>query len=101
MATVTFEEAKRCPKCDQPGDEQTNEARRNTTNGNMIHVIRCQNERCSWFDTDWVVEVQSDGTVPVREGRQQKSFPAYPGMTTERAEAEVIAIKDNERRRGR
>ena len=68
-----------------------------------IHIFRCQNDRCSWFDTDWVVQQLEDGTVPVREGMEQKTFPAIPGMTQEKAAEQIQDIADEESRskRGR
>ena len=95
---TTFEEARRCPKCSSPGEEQKNEIR-SGPNGSKIHVMRCMNERCSWFDTDWIVQVNSDGMVPIREGSQQKTFPPIPGMTTEKAREQITNIQDENRRR--
>jgi len=56
------------------------------------------NERCSWYDTDWIVQLDPDGTVPVRDTAQPKSFPPFTGMTTEKAREQ--AALDDLRNRG-
>lgn len=100
MATVDFEVAQRCPKCDQPGEIMTTTpARDNSGRPCRIHRIRCQNNRCAWFETDWVVQQLEDGTVPVREGVGEKTFPAVPGMTQEKAQEQIATILDNEKKK--
>lgn len=100
MATTTFEEAKRCPKCDQTGELlSTRGVADNEGRPAKLHILRCQNERCSWFDTDWVVQQLHDGTVPVREGMERKTFPQVPGMTQEKAAEQIKGINDDRRRR--
>jgi hypothetical protein len=97
MATVDFETAQRCPKCDQPGEiMSTTPARDNKGRPCKIHRLRCQNNRCRWFETDWVVQQLEDGTVPIREGLEQKTFPAVPGMTQEKAAEQIEAIVDDD-----
>ena len=56
----------------------------------------CENSACSWYQTNWAITVQADGTIPVREDaeRQPKVFPKMGGMTPERAAEEVGKIKD-------
>ena len=98
MSTITFEEASRCPKCGNPGEEQSNEARPGV-DGSTIRVVRCMNPPCRWFDTDWIIQVNSDNTVPVREGNQPKSFPPMVGMTTEKARQAAKNIQQEERKR--
>lgn len=39
----------------QPGDNES-----------KVYVYQCANERCVWFETQWIVQVQKDGSVPVR-----------------------------------
>lgn len=100
MATVTFEEAKRCPKCDNPGElMSTRNVRDNEGRPAKVHILRCQNNRCRWFETDWVVQQLEDGTVPVREGMEQKTFPKMPGMTQEKAAEQIKEISDEERKK--
>lgn len=102
MTTVEFETARKCPRCDIHGEIISSRPGK-TQDGSpcTIHVLRCQNERCSWFDTDWIVQQLSDGTVPVREGVQEKTFPTIPGMTSEKARRVVTAITEQDDRRRR
>lgn len=95
MATVTFEEAKRCPRCDNPGEQKTV---RPAADRSKLYIFTCQNGACVWFETDWVVQRLEDGTVPVREPSSHKTFPQIPGMSQEKAiETVKKTIKDEER----
>lgn len=95
MATATWEEAIRCPRCDVPGRD--NGGLKNVRSGVTTHSITCMNERCSWFETNWAVQVQADGTIPIREmpERQPKVFPKIAGMSPEKAAKIVRQIDDN------
>lgn len=63
MAT-TLEEAKRCPKCSQPGDHRLTTTPRNVKPGTrMLHVF-CTSPLCSWYDTSWVIQINPDGSIP-------------------------------------
>jgi hypothetical protein len=65
---TTFEEAKRCPKCQVPGKDNRIVAVlrgvRDVPNGAKVHEILCVNERCEWYNTPWFVQENPDGTVP-------------------------------------
>lgn len=74
---TTFEEARRCPKCETPGSEQSS---RRGPYGSKIHTIVCMNERCKWYNTTWVVQVHQDGTVQPPT-KHDKSYPKVPDMT--------------------
>lgn len=63
MTDTTFEEAKRCPKCGQPGEDR-NMRPAPKIRGAMIHIVYCVNKLCTWNETCWMVQVNSDGTVP-------------------------------------
>lgn len=90
---ATFEEAKRCPKCDELGEDTGS---RRGSKGSRIHTVFCRNSACRWYNTSWVVQRMPDGTVPEREySPHEKTFPAIPGMTRERAQREVEAIIDD------
>lgn len=91
--SVTFEDAKRCPRCDNPGEDTRQMPGQD---GSTVHIITCRNERCSWFDTNWMIQVKEDGTIPIRDSGGSKQFPAMPGMSKERADAEVNAILDDQ-----
>lgn len=73
--SVSFEEASRCPKCGHPGEVTGS---RPTAKKSTIHFVFCRNPLCRWYDTNWIVEQLSDGTVPVRgqEERRPKTFPS-------------------------
>lgn len=82
---TTLEIARRCPKCQQPGDfAGKHPAPRTVTPGAMLHVFVCKNRRCRWFDTTCrIVQVNPDGSIPEPTMRRQKSFPAIPDRTAE------------------
>ncbi len=91
---VTFDQAKRCPKCDNPGEQDV------VRNGPdyKLYTFICRNEACAWFGTGWVVQRMDDGTIPEREPSREKSFPAIPGMTQEKAIKSLKqTAKDEER----
>lgn len=59
--SLTFDEAKRCPRCYQPGKDVSQSTR---ANGTVDHWIYCSNPLCLWFDTlARVVSVLRDGTL--------------------------------------
>jgi hypothetical protein len=60
--TASWEEASRCPKCNEPGKD----TRQMGSVRGKAHILVCMNERCAWFNTSWVVQVRRDGTIPVR-----------------------------------
>ena len=65
MAETTLEEAKRCPKCEQPG-EQTNvlPAQKDQMRGTQNYEFQCRNERCKWYEEKYYVTLRPDGTIP-------------------------------------
>ena len=69
----TYEVAKRCPKCDLPG--QLMSISPTQRRGVVVHNIYCRNAACKWFDTNWVVQVNADGSVPPPITQQEKAFP--------------------------
>lgn len=71
-ADVTFEEATHCPKCKEPGKETM----KTPTGKGIVHTYTCMNERCTWFETGWVIQVLPDGSIPLRE-KGEKQFNAY------------------------
>jgi hypothetical protein len=83
---TTLEEARRCPKCQQPGElaRQTPAPRRlGVTPGARMHHYQCKNTRCKWYDDIVrIVQVNPDGSIPM-PGRRDKAFPAIPDRTVE------------------
>jgi hypothetical protein len=84
MSDITYEQASRCPRCDQPGEETvTRPGSRKST----IYILTCRNSACRWYNTRWVVQRLEDGTIPVRasgaeEPRRPKTFPKLPGTAS-------------------
>lgn len=59
---ATFEEASRCPKCGEVGEQGPRQATAKV--GVTVVVMTCKNNRCTWFDTGWPVQINPDGSVP-------------------------------------
>lgn len=67
MTLPTFEEARLCPRCNQPGEDRTTipaPAAANLKRGTTIHMIYCTTKLCPWYDTCWNVQVNPDGSIP-------------------------------------
>lgn len=95
---TTWEEARRCPRCKNPGVESEAEGRRLTsapgvTRGAQIHVIYCLNEHCRWYNTSWTVQTNPDGTIPPPTTNRQKFFRPLPGVSEERINAYAEAMQ--------
>jgi hypothetical protein len=76
MTDTTLNEAKRCPKCSEPGKSVDVKQDRK----GKLYVFGCENSRCRWYQTTWTVEVRPDGSIP--EPRQHvKQFHAIPDRT--------------------
>jgi hypothetical protein len=69
---ATWEEARLCPKCSVPGREVSTQPAR--VSGSKVVVLQCDNDRCSWHETQWIVQVLKDGSIPVRKPGA-KEFP--------------------------
>jgi len=86
MSDTTLEEAKRCPRCKQPG-VQARAIPAEDRDG-IVYVYTCLNERCPRWDVfdghgmTWLVQIRNDGTIPNREvDKPGKEFPAMsPSM---------------------
>jgi hypothetical protein len=76
---TTFEEAKVCPKCSKPGEDAG--ASPSAKPDVKIHLIWCRSEDCEWYNTNWLVQVNSDGTVP--EAYSQIGPKSYPKLSAE------------------
>lgn len=88
---TTYEEAKRCPRCEEPGQVigQTHGPR-----GSQIHQIQCRNSRCKWFNTAYVVQVNADGTIPDPVENRRKDFPALPNRNQEQVDQAMQRLLD-------
>jgi hypothetical protein len=76
---TTFNDAKRCPKCDMPGDDVSSQPAKRR--GTVVHVIFCRNDGCNWYNTSWLVQVNEDGTIP--EPYSQIGPKQYPKLSAE------------------
>jgi hypothetical protein len=83
VTDTTYEEAKRCPKCEEPGQEVSNKP---GPRGSRMHTFRCPNQRCKWYSTDYIVQVNADGTIPDPDAHRIKNFPALPTRSDEAVE---------------
>jgi hypothetical protein len=64
MSEATYETAKRCPKCTEPGEDMGGKPAPGLPPGTKVHLIYCRKEGCEWFNTCWLVQVNPDGSVP-------------------------------------
>jgi hypothetical protein len=57
-------------------------------------TMQCQNLHCRWYMTNWIVQVDEDGKVPVRDsGHEPKTFPRLNKiMTQEEVKAYFEAV---------
>lgn len=97
MTETTLEEARRCPKCDQPGvlTGQASIRKPGIPPGTKLHTFGCANERCRWYGTTCrVVQINPDGSIPPPLVRRTKEFPKIPDRS-----AEVNAMLERQVRR--
>src|SRR5688572_1358846 len=95
---TTLEEARRCPKCEQPG-ELTGHSRaiplqRGVTRGARLDQVLCKNSRCPWYNTAYYIQINPDGTIPEPTLNREKQFKPLPddhGKT----EARVAQMQEN------
>jgi hypothetical protein len=80
MADTTFEEASRCPKCNQPGQVSA-QGKVLRHGAGELKTVYCRNSRCEWLDTSWIVQINADGTIPEPTLDRDKSFPTLPDRT--------------------
>lgn len=71
----TLQEASYCPRCQKAGERSLHRAFRDNS---KLYIIKCLNGDCSWYNTGWAVQVDSDGQVYEREigpRGMDKTFP--------------------------
>jgi len=89
----SFEQAKDCPKCGKPGEVRRVTASRDGTGRPVeLHLVYCTTELCKWFDSPWVVQVNSDGSIP--KAYSQIGEKKYPRISQE----SMTKIEDNVKR---
>jgi hypothetical protein len=82
MTESTFETAKRCPRCQQPGRQNSIQPAPERHMGN-IHIYSCANDRCDRAGRTWIIQVRPDGSIPEPTMHRDKSFP-MDGNSAER-----------------
>jgi hypothetical protein len=92
----TWDEARTCPKCGKYGAEV---AVKSGPERSKIHVLKCETELCRWNGITWLVQVMSDGTIPVRKPGQ-KDFPVMPEWMQQRGRDIVREIEEAEKGSG-
>lgn len=97
MPDTTLEEAKRCPICKEPGSQtgKTKETRENGRKANVLQMT-CMNEACRWFNTNWIIQVNADGSIPTRT-KADKEFDNSSRMVT-MGERYIERIKEETQR---
>ncbi len=85
MATTSYEKATRCPKC-----EFTGAIRKTKLKDGELHTVTCMNERCEWYDTNWVVVILSDGSIAEREPQGPRTFPREQGASYDQRRSRVL-----------
>lgn len=91
MPDTTFEEAKRCPSCQEPGKQV---ARQPIGMGGNVYTFSCENERCPNKDERWLVQVNPNGTIPQAGHRGPKAFerPRESTVVMQQARDELAII---------
>lgn len=90
MSDTTFEAAKRCPKCQEPGHQRHVERLRD---GGKVFGLECKNQVCPWYDTGWVVQVDKDGEIPDRMDK-----PRAPTVHANISDEELERFRESVRR---
>lgn len=97
-ATVSMlEEASACPICKQSGSVVRSDKQR-TPSGKMatIDTYNCLNERCRWYGTGWVVQLNDDGSIPTRNPNKKggdREFDEMPQLWKDRARHDIEEMR--------
>jgi hypothetical protein len=82
---TTLEEARRCPKCKDPGvfsHKLPAPRGPGITRGAELHVFKCKNSRCRWFDgVCRIIQINPDGSIPEPSVKRNKDYPSIPDQT--------------------
>lgn len=82
MPETTLDSAKKCPKCNNYGDQVHQGP---TTDPKITgYIFKCMHKLCLWYDTTWVVTADEDGKVPMMDiGHTKKIWPGRREITDE------------------
>ena len=87
MPDTRYEEARRCPKCGNPGAEAGS---RRGPHGSTLNNFICKNTVCRWFEQICsVVQINADGTIPEPTLDREKSFHKLPERSDEAVEKQM------------
>lgn len=89
MTDTSFDEARRCPRCDEPGRGIRDFP---GPGGSRFHSIMCLNQRCRWHNTTYLIQVNPDGTIPPPTTDRDKNFPALPARDQELIDRQMDGI---------
>jgi hypothetical protein len=82
VSLTTIEVARRCPKCEQPGEKVGERSVTGGQRGAKVHLFECRNARCRWFGQICrAVQVNPDGTIPDPVMKREKQYPTVPDRT--------------------
>ena len=87
-----FEEAKRCPKCGNPGEDRKTQdvpMSAGLPPKTTVHLIYCVTKLCPWFDTCWSVQVNPDGSIPTPRNHSGEA-KVYAGFETHDRDAKAM-----------
>lgn len=98
MADTTEEEVRRCPRCEQPGTMTANRPIKGKP-GAKLQNFMCMNKRCRWYNTEWTVQINPDGTVPPPQ-RHKKFFDKPDAALAAQVQANAEAILQRSREQG-
>lgn len=86
----TLDEASRCPICKEPAQQTVS---RSGSRGSKLHTYVCRNQNCRWYDTGFLVQVDSNGDVYERP-KGEKEFTPFSKEQASRIEAGLEALRN-------
>ena len=94
MTRISAEQAQKCPRCSAPGEIlRTHLQRDQQGRAGKIHTMRCNNLKCNWYATNWVVQEDSEGYVMVRDsGHERKTFPQLATVLTQDEASALVDV---------
>lgn len=75
MPDTTIEGARRCPRCGNPGRHTKT---MHNADRSKMETYTCENENCRWYNTGWVLQIMSDGSLAKRAEGKHKEFAMSP-----------------------
>lgn len=93
MAESELARRQRCPKCSEPGRLEGTRPSQDLTK--KVITMICENSRCEWFQTGWLITVMLDGSIPAEDAPEilrakPKAFPVLErGVSGDQREADI------------